>query len=70
MKDECELCGRTEDEAEELKEHQGFTKCHRCVREYESGAVKTVTSDDDDRTVEKDKEDFDESMDWKKHALA
>jgi len=68
MTDECELCGRSEEDAEELKEHQGFVKCHRCIREYESGAGDTKSSDSEDRTVEPESDLDPEkgSDDWKK----
>ncbi len=39
---ECEVCGRTKEELEdefgieiEMQEHQGITKCSKCIQEYE-----------------------------------
>lgn len=44
MSKECELCGKSKDDAEELREHQGFVKCHRCITEYEKGMEGSVES--------------------------
>lgn len=61
----CKVCGRTQEELEdefgtdvEIQDHQGITKCSKCIREYE---VETETSD------EKDPEDV---GDWKEEVIA
>ncbi|MFB6145448.1 MAG: hypothetical protein ABEJ99_02995 [Candidatus Nanohaloarchaea archaeon] len=66
MSTKCKVCGRTEEELEsefgnetEFREHQGITKCSKCIREY-----KAMAGDSDNE------ESQTESKSWKDHINA
>lgn len=63
----CKVCGRDKEELEgefeieiDFKEHQGITKCSKCIREYETETSAQETSSDDSMEVK----------DWKKEIFA
>lgn len=64
----CEVCGRTAEELEtefgikaDFEDHQGLTKCSKCIKEYERelGSDENAVSDD-----------IDENADWKSKVVA
>lgn len=67
---ECKVCGREKEELEgefgidiEMKEHQGMTKCSKCIQEYERELGH------DEKTVSDKPEDM-SGGDWKNKITA
>lgn len=65
----CKVCGRTKEEIKEefdqeveIKEHQGISKCSKCIREY-----KTMTNSEES---EEPSEEALEEKDWKDQITA